>query len=234
MTEEQPAPRASGVMDAVALVLTAAELAVAAYVWRYGPEGRIPMHFGLDGHVDRWGGRGEAAAMIAAMGVLSGGLYVLLPALSRRRADGDASGRALAYARVLLLIVPALVSGLFVYLAFGHVAEAGSALPARAVMGLLALVLLVTGALVGKTGPNPFVGVRTYWALRSRLAWDKSNRLMGRLMFWIGLSGLVAAPLAPQPLGLSVFLGLSAVAALWPIYESWRVWKHDPERSVRA
>ena len=59
---------------------------------------------------------------------------------------------------------------------------------------------------------------------------DRSNRLAGRLFFWIGLAGLAAAPFAPQPLGVYALIGAILIAAALSVLESWRVWRDDPER----
>jgi uncharacterized membrane protein len=74
------------------------------------------------------------------------------------------------------------------------------------------------------------VGVRTPWTYKSRLAWDRSNRLAGRLLFLIGLAGLVSAPWAVQPLALIALIVAILVAAVWSVIESWRVWRTDPDR----
>ena len=94
----------------------------------------------------------------------------------------------------------------------------------------LALERLTFGALLGKTSPNALVGVRTPWTFSSPLAWEKANRLAGRLFFWGGVAGGLAMPFAPQPAGFkAVTLGALAVAAV-AVFESWRVWRGDPDR----
>ena len=232
---EAPTPRrAPGLLDGAAIVVTAVELALAGYIWRFGPAGRIPMHFGLHGEVNGWGDRTEAAALIGGLALAMGGLYAVLPAMALGRAHDETSRRTLGLARASLLIVPAIITGLFVYLSLGQGAHADPVMRTRVIMAVIALLLLATGVVVGKVGPNPFVGVRTPWSSRSRLAWDKSNRLLGRMMFWTGLAGLLAAPLAPQPQAMIAFILASVLAGLLPVYESWRVWKHDPERSGRT
>ena len=44
-------------------------------------------------------------------------------------------------------------------------------------MAVFGLLFAALGALLGRVGPNPWVGVRTPWAYKSRTAWDRSNRL---------------------------------------------------------
>ena len=97
-------------------------------------------------------------------------------------------------------------------------------------MAGLSLIFLLTGAFLGRVGPNPVVGVRTPWSYKSRLAWDRSNRLAGRLFFLIGLAGLVTAPWAVQPFALIALIVAVTIAAVWSAVESWRVWRSDPDR----
>ena len=52
----------------------------------------------------------------------------------------------------------------------------------------------------------------------------------GGEVFLLGLGGLVTAPFAPQPLGLQVLIGGVLIAAAWAVFESWRVWRADPDR----
>lgn len=101
----------------------------------------------------------------------------------------------------------------------------------RLVLGGVSLLFLGIGAFVGRAKPNPLVGVRTYWSLRSRLSWDKSNRLAGRLFSLAGIAGLIAAAAAPPPVAASVVTAGTIVAGVLPIYESWRVWRTDPART---
>lgn len=64
---------------------------------------------------------------------------------------------------------------------------------------LLSVVGLLVGAALGRVPPNALVGVRTPWSLTSRRAWDRSNRLAGRLLAASGLAGLVACLVDHRP-----------------------------------
>jgi uncharacterized membrane protein len=129
---------------------------------------------------------------------------------------------------IVIVAVASAVSVLMAAVAFG-LTPVGAAL-----FGHLTISFALTGigAYLGKVGPNPLIGVRTPWTFASRLAWDKSNRLMGRLFFWGGLSGIVAAPFAPQPAGLSLLAAVLLASAALAAFESWRVWRTDPDRAT--
>ena len=201
---------------------------LAAYVWRFGNPGPIPMHFGLDGTVDRYGDRTEAVMLIAGMMVMSLIVGLMLDASARMTEADEARSRGLAIAKGLGVALPCLVSALMAGLAL-------SADPTQLMSGHIVSIVLfglfaIVGAVMGKVPPNAFVGVRTAWSLSSRLAWDRSNRLAGRLFLGFGLIGMVASLALPQKLAMPILIGGVLIIAGLSIFESWRVWRSDPDR----
>jgi uncharacterized membrane protein len=211
-----------------ALAITAGQIALALYVARFGPTSPIPMHFDLTGQVDRWGTRSETAFVIGLMAGLSTVAIFGLEHLTLGRKAPQPSPRVMTLTTVVIVAVASAVSVLMAAVAFG-LTPAGAALFAHLT---ISFALAGIGAYLGKVAPNPLIGVRTPWTFASRLAWDKSNRLMGRLFFWGGLAGVLAAPFAPQPVGLQILAtGLLGAAGL-AVFESWRVWREDPDRAA--
>ena len=206
-------------------VLFAGGLALAGCILAFGPTTPLPLHTGFTGAVDRFGGRGEVAALLAGMTLIGGLCWGVLEALRRR----SPRPQAFVAAQAVLLTAFGLI-GLFEGVqVFGGKAGLDVTSP-RFHMASLALLFAAVGAFMGKVPQNPLVGVRTYWSRSSRLAWEKSNRLCGRLMLWTGVGGLAAAPFAPEPLGFRAVILLSLVTAAAAVFESWRVWRSDPER----
>jgi hypothetical protein len=199
--------------------------ATALAVLRWGQTGPIPMQFDWSGAVNRYGTREEAAIIVAGMALLTLLGPTLMPALSRRRLDGPGDFRD---ATLMLIGVTSLVCALEACLAFRLMMPSQSPL---GLMSAISAILAVVGAYLGRVGPNALVGVRTPWTIASRLAWDKANRLAGRLFFWAGLAGFMAAPFAPQPMGLQAVTVVVLVIAGLAVYESWRVWRIDPDRT---
>lgn len=219
-------------LDLIALAEGVVGLGLAGWIWRFGPAGPIPMHFDFYGRVDRWGGRTEAALVIGGLTLVLGLCYLLMAAMAARQGEDSPTRRSMRIGKIILMATGALIAALLAYMTYGGTGQAsGGGGPYKLLAPLLSLIFLVVGALLGKTSPNPFVGVRTYWSMKSRLSWDKSNRLAGRLFFWIGLIGLAATPLAPPPVVLAALVGAILLAAVLSIFESWRVWRNDPDRS---
>lgn len=208
------------------VIAAAAQAAVAVLVTLFGSEGPVPMHFSLTGEVDRWGDRREAASAIGLMAAVSLGAGGLV-AWNARSAD-DARRRGLALAIGVTLATTFAMTGLIAWMAGAGAAVATES--PRVMLTVLCLLLASIGAVLGKVPRNPFVGVRTPWSLSSRLAWERSNRLGGRLFFWGGLTGALVAPLLPVKTGYAALVIAILIASGLCIFESWRVWRADPER----
>lgn len=215
----------ASLLDGLTGVAAVSLISLGAWVALAGPQGPLPVHYDAAGQVDRWGGRIEVGALLAGLGLLAavaGGLT----GLAVTRSDDKARRRGLMAAQAVTLIATV---GAGIMIAVLSLSGAPQLLPAWP-MALVSLLMAAIGATAGRVGPNPVVGVRTPWTYKSRLAWDRSNRLAGRLFFWLGLIGLAAAPFAPQPLGLYALTAAILIAAALSVFESWRVWRDDPER----
>lgn len=214
---------------AVALLMAAAVVVV----WLFGLEGPVPIHFNAAGEVDGWASRKYVALLMAACAIIA----ILTSVTFSRLAQGPrvldytpANWSSFITGWTIGLAIPCLFIGLMSALALGWTPPPGEG-PPRWLAGFVSLVFLIVGGLIGKTSPNPFVGVRTPWSRRSRLAWDKSNRLAGRSYFAIGLVGLIGAPFMPMPAGMLVLVAAVLLASAWAVYESYRVWRIDPDRA---
>ena len=104
----------------------------------------------------------------------------------------------------------------------------------RAMIAGGAVLLVLLGDALPKTRPTFFLGVRTPWTLSSDLAWERANRLAGRLMVLVGLWGVVAAFVLN---GLALAFALTApliVSVIVASAYSYFVWRGDPERRQPA
>lgn len=95
---------------------------------------------------------------------------------------------------------------------------------------LLSAFIALKGAVFGKLKPGGVLGLRIPWTCRSRLAWEKAHRLMGRILFFGGLTTLVASPFVSFPVAALTLGALILTAVTAGVVTSWRVWRTDPER----
>lgn len=219
------------IIDAASLAGVAGMAALAAAVWKFGRAGPLPVHFDIHGDIDRYGSRQELALGIAFMAAASA-LLLAITALLGRAGKGAGWAETLRLARGLTVLAMGFGALTLAGIALGWADRLGG--PQRGSMMGLGLLFLIIGAVIGKVRPNPIAGVRTYWTRHSRLAWDKSNRLAGRLFAVIGAIALLASPFAPMPAGLAALTAAVLVAAAWSVLESYLVWRKDPDRKARV
>jgi uncharacterized membrane protein len=234
MSEDVSARGGPGALDILSVVTVLGLAGLTGWVALNAPEGQYPVHIGLSGRPDRWEDKTGFLVMLSFLTVVTGLIAALMSWLTRDTRLGEQARRAgplFPLGRVIGLVGPAGAAVLMVAVGLGKLNDpADAGLITRVVMAFLALVMLATGDQMGRTKPNAVAGVRTYFTLTSRLAWDKSNRLVGRLFFWSGLIGLLAAPFAPQPWAAGALIAALLVSTAWGLIEGWRVWRVDPER----
>lgn len=212
-------------VDLAAILIGAAQVGLGFYIWHFGPSGRLPMHFDFSGQVDRWGDRYEVAYVIWGMAALIGVSYAAIrrfPKVGILPAGGETQpvGK-----RVAVLCIWAASGAMMGAIGLGLLGP--GAAPIRFSAMFLSFAMLVIGAVVGKSGPSWWMGVRTPWARRSRLAWDKSNRLLGRIYFWGGLATLALGLALSAPVALCVTMAMMIAGALFGVIESWRVFRQE-------
>ena len=215
-------------LDVATVIVTAVILAMAVWAATRAPDVAYPMHFNARGEPDRWGDRNAFAVLLGFMSIMTA-ITAGMMGWDANKAEDVARRRSLRMGQLVSLVSIGGVTGVILWFTVG--AMTNGAPPAIGWgMAMMGLILAVIGGGLGRVGPNPVVGVRTPWSYKSRLAWDRSNRLAGRLFFWIGLGLIVAGPVAPQPAASIAMPVLIAGAALWSVFESWRVWRRDPDR----
>jgi uncharacterized membrane protein len=96
----------------------------------------------------------------------------------------------------------------------------------RMVFLAVAALLIAVGNYLGKIRQNQLFGVRTPWTLRDARVWDKTHRVVARLMVLAGL-GLVAACIfiADLHLLIPVMIALTAGPPVFGVGYSRRVWR---------
>ncbi len=205
----------------------------------------VPVHWGLNGAPDRFVSGADA---ILGFGLLpvSGAILAIVLALAplldpfRDNLRRSARGYLIAWAGGMIALTAVAAGSVPAMLAAGA-GETGASLslfagewPARIMLAVTAMFILLLGDALPKTRKNFFIGVRTPWTLTSDLAWEKTHRLTGRLFVLTGLWGLVAA-FWLKGMAAALALGVPMIASvLIAVVYSFLVWRRDPERQISA
>lgn len=210
-------------MELPLLLLIAGMFLLAFLSWSSAPD-RIPVHWGIRGEVDRYGGKVEGLLMPPAVALLVYLLMLFLPRIDPGRANYERFAGIYYTLRAAVLAVIAVVYGTI------NLAIRGQAVDVPRLIGLVVGGLFfLLGNLLGKIRPNWFVGVRTPWTLSSKRAWTKTHRLSGWVFIFGGIA-IMAAGILRNAVATGVAIGVLAVGMTGATVYSYLVWRSDPDR----
>lgn len=201
-------------------VLLVGMFVMAAVAWPRVPE-RIPVHWGIDGTADRYGGRVEGILLLPLVAV---GLYLLLrvlPRLDPRRANYALFGGIYDLIRFATLVFLAILYAVSLLIAAGYGLDM-----TRIVSLLVGGLFIVIGSVLGKLRPTWFAGIRTPWTLSSARSWSKTHRLGGWVFLVAGLL-MALSGLLRQPVLLLIVIGALCVALIGLVFYSYLIWRED-------
>ena len=179
---------------------------------------RVPMHWGFDGEIDRYGSKNELW-LIGALGPLFALLFQFLPRLDPKKRNYEKFHTCYeAFALVLVAFITVMM-GVALLESF----RPGTVFVGRVVSALVGSLFVFIGNLMGKVKPNFFLGIRTPWTLSDPDVWNRTHRLGGGLFFLAGLATVASAFLLPEQVTFWVLMAGVLAAALIPAVMSY-VW----------
>lgn len=207
----------------LAPMVIVAAVAFSAAVYSRLPE-RMPVHWGLDGEINRYGTRVEGAFLLPAAMLLVWLLLRFLPRIDPRRANYEKFSDT----------YDLLVNSLITLFAVMHVAVVGTTLGwpismSRLVPAVIGLQFIILGNALPRARPNWWFGIRTPWTLSNDRVWMRTHRVGGYLLAGAGVVLLAAAAVPSRG---TFALGVAAVigAGFGSLVYSYFAWKQETSR----
>lgn len=206
------------------LLVLIAGMFLAALLLSPGAPERFPVHWGVNGHVDRYGGRFEGLWLDPLMALVLYALMLVLPRLDPGRLNYE------RFAGAYYTIRAAVIALLAVLFVVTQLSARGVAVDMPRFVGItIGGMLFVMGNVLGKIRPNWFVGVRTPWTLSSKLSWTRTHRVAGWVFVGGGILLMVAGALG-TPFAMIAALVILTAGVLATVVYSYVVWRSDPDR----
>ena len=177
---------------------------------------QVPMHWGFDGEINRYGSKNELW-LTGALGPLFALLFQFLPRLDPKRRNYEKFQTYYEAFSLVLVAFIAVMMGVALLESF----RPGTLSMGRVVSALVGLLFLFVGNLMGKVKPNFFMGIRNPWTLSDPDVWNRAHRLGGGLFFLTGLVTVVSAILLPEPVTFAVLMAGALLTALIPTVMSY-------------
>ncbi|WP_417479178.1 SdpI family protein [Maricaulis maris] len=193
---------------------------------------QIPVHWGIDGQPDRYGGRLEAFFLLPAIMAGLSVLFAILPSIDPRGRNLERSRIVLQTVWMGVLALLLLVQTILVGLGLSWIEPADETLVPTLILTAVGALYVLLGNVLGKARPNWFVGIRTPWTLSSDLSWDKTHRLTGRLMVAGGLVMMAGVWFLSAERQTGLVIATALIPAATGMVVSYLVWRSDPARQT--
>ena len=173
----------------------------------------VPVHWGLDGQPDRYGSRLEGLLFVPIMLLVLGALFGLIGAISGGRLKSNAT-------KGLNLISIGIVVT-FICIHFMLLTQNYGLIP-RMLPFFFSFFLILIGSAMRGIEPNPFIGIRVPWTMKSPLVWRLTHERASRLCINGGIVSLIFAVVGVHfAVSILIFVGCLLV----PVYDSYLISK---------
>jgi len=209
-------------LDAVALVVWLVPAVYVYLIYSSLPQ-KVPLHYGFNGNVDRYGDKSEFLATDWILIGVSAFVYLLLKFIAnidpkKQVKFGEATFQKLGLGIVILL------SALNIAIIFAT-AHRGFQID-KLILPLLGLMFVFIGNIMNSIKPNYFAGFRTPWALENEDNWRATHRLVSKIWFVGGIVITIATLLLPPEPATIVMLCLVGVMTIVPFVYSYLYFKN--------
>ncbi|WP_295676398.1 SdpI family protein [uncultured Mucilaginibacter sp.] len=208
-------------LDGAALVVW---LLPVVYIWILFPTlpQTVPVHYGINGTVDRYGSKNEFLIGPVILTGVSALVYLLLkylPAIDPKK--------QIKYGEVTF---QKLGLGLVVFMAALNVgiayATAHHGFPIEKLLfPVIGLLFAFIGNMMNSIKPNYFAGIRTPWTLESEDNWRATHRLAGKIWFVGGLLITIIMLILPATIATILFTAFVIIMAFIPVIYSFIYFK---------
>lgn len=191
-----------------------------AYVWNQLPE-RVPMHWNLQGEVNRYGDKTELILMPVLLPLLTYGIFLIIPAIDPKNKLGKMGNKLYS----IKLFLTAFMSVLAMFIIY--TAKSESLGNPNYIILLIGLLYAILGNYFKTIKPNYFIGIRTPWTLESESVWKATHKIGGVMFFVAGLAIILSSFIFDPQTNLIVFIILTVIITLVPFIYSYFKFKKE-------
>lgn len=193
-----------------------------AITWNSIPAS-VPMHYDLEGNIDRYGDKSELIIMVAILTAINLLVYLLLPNLYRidpKKYAVENKDRLFRIAFAVVVFLSAVIC-LIIYSSIRGNIHFGT----RLIISGTGLLFAVIGNYLHTIRPNYFAGFRLPWTLNNDENWKKTHLLGGKLFFGGGLFIAVSCLFVPFKVSMIIlFITVLVITVITCVY-SYNLYK---------
>ncbi len=198
---------------------------------------KIPMHYDMEGNIDRWGSKYESL-IFPVLIILITLFWFLLTVYYEKKllklTDEKEISGVKSNAKVLSIVGVCMALGFTVMQGFmlyqAYIEAVSGALKWKFDLGNIYLIIggiiiMVLGSLMTKTRINNFVGVRIVWSMYNDNTWEKSNRFGAYAFMAVGFLAILFPVIIDNSFTATMlFLGSLLLATILTVIYAHKVY----------
>lgn len=198
---------------------------------------KVPMHYDINGNIDRWGSKYENFAFPVIIVVLTLFWLCLIryykkkqqKAENEKEAQEAASNAGLLYYTAIgMALMFGIMQCVFLFAAYDKAGQSAGTVNIDTMMAvnvLMGIFIMALGMLLPKSKINSTFGIRTVWSTDSEEAWALSNRAGAVIFVIAGLLTVIEAIVFGKMLSTAIMIVIVIVAAILSVVYSYIAYK---------
>jgi uncharacterized membrane protein len=176
---------------------------------------KVPLHWDINGEVDRYGSKMELVMIPFLLPVLIYVIFLVVPLIDLKGKIQKMGGKFYS----LRFILTVFMSILAIFIIYSATTKELTN-PNLIILGM-GVLFIVLGNYFKTIKANYFIGIRTPWTLESEQVWKETHNLAGKLWFVGGLLIIIFSLILNHKINLIVFFIITITITLIPIIYSY-------------
>lgn len=188
---------------------------------------QIPVHYDIQGQIDRWGSKYEFI-LLPVINLLFGGIMVWL-ARREGKQGREMNEQIVSGMTICILVLFNLIWVFFMWKAIDSKALSSGLgeLPMKAFTILMFASFIPLGNKLPKSQRNSIYGLRTKWSMANDRCWQQSQRFGGYVFVVSGIIGVLLCALLPSNWGGYVLLLVIIIITVICTIGSYRIYHKE-------
>lgn len=195
----------------------------AGYIWNQLPA-KVPMHWDINGEIDRYGNKSELIFIIL-LPLFLYLIFLVIPAIDPK---GKLKQMGNKYQAIKLILVGFMsVLSLFIIYSVKNLTTADP----NYIMLLVGVLFIILGNYFKTIKANYFIGIRTPWTLENETVWNATHKLGGKMWFIGGFVIVLTSLMLSTQINIIVSLVIMGIIVIVPIVYSYLKFKEVSQQT---
>jgi len=210
----------------LSVILAVAPLLMVLSVYSELPA-QVPMHWGIDGNVDRYGDKAELF-LLAGISIFTLVLMYGLPKIDPKKGNYERFQGAYEWIILWIMAFFAIIMGLTLL----ETMNPGRFDIGRVICSMVGVLFIAMGNMMPKVKRNFFTGVKTPWSLSNDVVWNKTHRLGGKCFVFGGGLMILSGFSGSGKIMFAVTILVVVMIAIVPIVMSYIWYKQEMQKAI--